>query len=67
MPDPGLYEANARDIASAMSLLRRVLSSMEDHHSRFMQELRESKAKIVAEREAVEDFEETYPKETPCS
>jgi len=57
-----LSEANLRDVASAMALLRRVLTSMEDHHSRYMRELRESKAEIVAARaqQIEEDYEETY-------
>ena len=57
-----LSEANLRDVASAMALLRRVLSSLEEHHSRYMRELRESKAEIVAARaqQIEEDYEETY-------
>jgi hypothetical protein len=59
---PDLSEANLRDVAAAAALLRRVLSSLEEHHSRYMRELRESKAEIVAARaqQIEEDYEETY-------
>jgi len=58
--DTGLYEANARDIAAAMALLRRVLNSMEENHGRIFREMEEAKTANIAERtQPVEEFEET--------
>jgi hypothetical protein len=54
MPDAGLYEANLRDITTAMSLLRRVLTSMEEHHGRLVREQEEDRAARTAAKEAQE-------------
>jgi hypothetical protein len=63
---PDLSEANLRDVAAAAALLRRVLSSLEEHHSRINREEAEQKAALIAQRTQIEEpYEETYAKENP--